>query len=458
MPDQGLGQRISNDFQRWARPGRAALLRCAAPMRGDVSFMQQTRNHMTAFTSERRTCWGTLFAGADLLAAAPGQNQPSPAGSLAAAQPPPTAPPRAAAQQVAEHGVPLQELAPGAPDSYSVKRGDTLWGIAGLFLKHPWYWPQLWGMNRETIHNPHLIFPGQTLYLEKDGAYARLRSSRSAAAEPDTVRVSPRTRSDSLADVALPTLNPDLVEPFLAEPLVVDPQVLLQAPRVVAMTDDRMLMASGDRVYARGSAKSPLLAGSTSASRRYRVFRDATALKDPGTGEVLAYEAQYLGQAELVRRESMEDVPHRKGRHTNKHVPATIDLSATKGEIQAGDRLLPAPARVFSGYVPRAPKSDVDARVVSLYGNAAVEFAAQNQVVSINKGAQDGIEPGYVLSLVNKGASIADGTEEGKPAIKLPNEINGTAMVFRTFDRVSYALILEIRNAVRVGDRLVNPR
>src|SRR6218665_427255 len=117
--------------------------------------MQQTRNHMTAFTSARRTGWGTLLAGGLLVAAGQGPDQPPPAGRGPGPQPTTPAQQRATAQQVAEHGVPLQELAPGAPDSYSVKRGDTLWGIAGLFLKHPWYWPQLWGMNRETIHNPH---------------------------------------------------------------------------------------------------------------------------------------------------------------------------------------------------------------------------------------------------------------------------------------------------------------
>ncbi len=400
---------------------------------------------MTAFTSVRRTALGalTIVAGAMLVMPVQAQNFPISSGQ------------RATAQQVSERGVPLEELAPNAPDTYVVKRGDTLWGISGMYLKRPWRWPELWGMNIKSIPNPHLIFPGQTLYLERDGAYARLRPSRSS--EPETVRVSPRTRSDSLADSALPTLKQHLIEPFLVEPLVVDAQVLLHAPRVIATTEERVLMSSGDRVYVRGDAASPVLA-EAGEPRFYRVFRDAVALKDPVSGEVLGYEAQYLGKAELVRGESFEEVPNGKGGYTAEYVPATVALSATKEEVKAGDRLLPAPARAFTNYIPRAPEVDVDASVVSIYGSTAVTYAAQNQVIAINKGTEDGIEAGYVLDLVTKGGRIKDSTDARKPMIKLPSEINGTAMVFRTFDRVSYALILEIRDGVRVGDRLVNPK
>ena len=399
---------------------------------------------MTAFTRVRQNALGalTVFAGALLVAPAQAQNFPISSGQ------------RATAQQVAERGVPLSELAPGAPDTYVVKRGDTLWGISGMYLKRPWRWPELWGMNLKALPNPHLIFPGQTLYLEKDGGYARLRTS--ARGEPDTVRVSPRTRSDSLSDTALPTLKPHLIEPFLVEPLVVDAEVLERAPRIVATVDHRVLMADGDRAYARGDAATPLRM-EPGAPRHYRIFRDAIALKDPVTGEILGYEAQYVGKAELVRGESLEETADGKGGKVVEYVPATVELTATKQEVRAGDRLLPAPERAFVSYTPRAPQMEVDARVVSIYGGNSVTYAAQNQVVAINRGSQDGMEAGQVLHIMTMGDRIKDSTDEAKTVIKLPSERNGHVMVFRTFDRVSYALILEISTGVRVGDRLVNP-
>lgn len=404
---------------------------------------------MTAFTSVRQTALGalTIIAGVLLGSSAQAQNYP-----VSSDQ-------RATAQQVSERGIPLSELTPNAPDTYTVKRGDTLWGISGLYLKRPWRWPELWGMNLKAIPNPHLIYPGQTLYLDKDGSYARLRTTPPGApeSEPQTVRVSPRTRSDSLASTALPTLKPHLIEPFLVEPLVVDADVLLRAPRIVATTEDRVLMASGDRAYVRGDAAAPVRA-EPGEPRFFRVFRDAVAMKDPVTGEILGYEAQYLGKAELVRGETFEDLPNGKGGRVAEYVPATVVLSGTKEEIRAGDRLLPAPERVFTSYTPRAPQIEVDARVVSIYGSFSAAYAAQNQVVAINMGSQDGIEPGHVLSLLTKGDRIKDTTDAAKTTIKLPSENNGTAMVFRTFDRVSYALLLEIRSGVRVGDRLVNPQ
>ncbi|MFN3375927.1 MAG: LysM peptidoglycan-binding domain-containing protein [Burkholderiaceae bacterium] len=361
---------------------------------------------------------------------------------------------RNTAQQVAQQGVPLAELAPNAPDSYTVQRGDTLWGIAGLYLKRPWRWPELWGMNLQAIPNPHLIFPGQTLYLDKQGGYARLRTS-APEGSLETVRISPRTRSETLSDAALPTLKPQLIEPFLVEPLVVDADVLERAPRIVGMSDDRVLMTAGDRAYVRGDAANPLRL-EPGEPRIYRVFRNAVALRDPETKEILGYEAQYLGKAQLVRGESFEDTVGKDGRRAAEYIPATIELLDSKEEIRAGDRLLPVPGRTFVSFTPRIPSTDVQARVVSLYGGSAVAFAAQNQVVAINVGEQDGIEPGHVLNLLTKGERIKDA--EDRAILKLPSESNGSAMVFRTFDRVSYALILDVRNAgVRVGDRLVTP-
>jgi len=426
--------------------------------------MHDKRNNMTAAARVRATACSTLVVLAGALAA----------GAVQAQNYPITPAQRATAQQVASRGVPLSELAPNAPDTYVVQRGDTLWGISGMYLKRPWRWPELWGMNLQSIPNPHLIFPGQTLYLEKDGGYARLRTSPGGRGD-ETVRVSPRTRSDSLVGTALPTLKPHLIEPFLVQPLVVDELTLQQAPRIVATRDERVIMGNGDRAYVRGAQGHPLVLGA-GAPRQYRVFRDAVALKDPVTGEVLGYEAQYVGRAELVRSESTVVVapdttrvqadPYAEAGESSTHqvsggdvdiVPATVDLSGAKEEIRAGDRLLPAPQRGFNSYVPRAPQAPVDARVVSLYGGNSVINAAQNQVITINRGTADGMQAGNVLTLLTKEERMRDKTDSERAMIRLPSEANGLAMVFLTFDRVSYALILQSQRPVQVGDRLVNP-
>ena len=398
---------------------------------------------MTAAARVRATAFSTLAVLAGALAA----------GAVQAQNYPITPAQRATAQQVASRGVPLSELAPNAPDTYVVQRGDTLWGISGMYLKRPWRWPELWGMNLQSIPNPHLIFPGQTLYLEKDGGYARLRTSPGGSGD-ETVRISPRTRSDSLVGTALPTLKPNLIEPFLVQPLVVDELTLEQAPRIVATRDERVIMGNGDRAYVRGAQGHPLEL-EPGVPRQYRVFRNAVALKDPVTGEVLGYEAQYVGRAELVRSETTAAAPDDASRV--EVVPATVDLSGAKEEIRLGDRLLPAPRRGFVNYVPRAPREEVDARVVSLYGSTTVFNAAQNQVITINRGTADGMEAGHVLTLLTKEERVRDKTDSERAMIRLPSEANGLAMVFLTFDRVSYALILQSQRPVQVGDRLVNP-
>ena len=362
---------------------------------------------------------------------------------------------RSTAQQVAEKGIPVSELAPNAPDTYVVKRGDTLWDISRMYLKSPWRWPELWGMNLKALPNPHLIFPGQTLYLDKSDGYARLRTQPTGGS--DTVRLSPRTRTDSLASLALPTLKTHLIAPFLVEPLVADAATIKQAPRLVATTDQRVLMAAGDRVYARGNPDAPL-STKPGQPRSFRVFREAIPLKDPVTGEVLGYEARYLGNAELARSETTEEISDGKGNLKQEPVPATVDITSTKEEIRAGDRMLPEPPRTFKNYIPHEPQTSVNARVVSIYGSTPVAVAGQNQVIAINMGTAQGMEPGHVLTLLTQGDRVRDTTAEGKPTIKLPSEHNGLAMVFLTFERVSYALLLDVRTGVRVGDRLVNPQ
>ena len=364
---------------------------------------------------------------------------------------------RDTAQQTAQSGVPISELAPNAPDEYTVKPRDTLWAISRLYLRSPWRWPELWGMNMAEVQNPHRIYPGQVLYLDKSGGRARLALRRGGSDTPEgsTIKLSPRTRYESLSDMALPALSPSAIEPFLAEPVVVDEATLAIAPRIVAGNDNRVVLARGDRAYARGEPGAPLMEA-PGPLQTYRVFRNATPLTDPGTGEILGYEAQYVGKAQLQRGESSvkEEV---EGKEVIFPVPATIDIVAAREEVRAGDRLLPEPPRQLLSYVPRAPAQPIaDGRIVSVYGNA-VQFAAQNQVVAINKGTIDGIENGHVLAILKNGATIIDKTGAAKETLKLPNERIGLLMVFRPFERVSYALVLEINDAPRIGDLLINP-
>ncbi len=397
------------------------------------------------------SAWAALAALAAGLIAAPALAQNYPI----------TPTQRATAQQVAQAGVPLSELAPNAPEEYTVKRGDTLWAISGMFLKSPWRWPELWGMNLQDVRNPHRIYPGQQLVLEKTDGRARLRLRQSAEAggQPiETVRVSPRTRVEALPDTSLPTLQTHLIEPFLAEPVIIDEAALLASPRIVAAPENRVLITRGDRAYAKGLATAPLRQRVAGRTDDYRVFRNAQPLRDPVTHAILGYEAQYLGKAALVRSEGSELVKTSSGGQQNLSVPATIDILSAKEEMRVGDRLLPEPPRQFLSYAPHAPAGPIDGTIVSVYGNA-VAIAGQSQVVVINKGTADGIEMGHVLAILKQGERRLDTSQPGERTdIKLPNERNGLLMVFRPFETLSYGLILEINDTVQIGDRVANPR
>ena len=215
--------------------------------------------------------WTALAVAAAVLIGAPAlaQNYPITPGQ------------RSTAEQVAQAGVPLSELAPDAPEEYTVKRGDTLWAISRMYLKSPWRWPELWGMNLEDIRNPHLIFPGQVLFLDTSDGTARLSTRRPGDGGTPTVRVSPRVRSESLSDSAIPPISLQAIESFLAEPIIVDEGTFSRAPRIVSATDSRVLMSMGDRAYARalyGSSEAgdaePLSIGE-GKPRNFRVFRNA---------------------------------------------------------------------------------------------------------------------------------------------------------------------------------------
>ena len=361
--------------------------------------------------------------------------------SFAAGNYPITPEQRQTAQQVAQAGVPLSELAPNAPDTYTVKSGDTLWAISGLFLKSPWRWPELWGMNTDQIRNPHLIYPGQVLMLIKSDGRARLQVGRDVGgAAGGTVKLSPRVRAESLYDGSIAAIPQHLIEPFLNEAVVLNGNELATAPRIVSAQENRVWMTKGDRAYVRGN-----LAPNVDA---FRVFREPRPLRDPVSKEVLGYEAVYVGTADLTRAGSPATTK-------SQEVPATLTLTLNRLEAQPGDRIAPIPPRAYTNYVPHAPAGAIDGYIISIYGDAIT--AGQNQIVALNKGSRDGLERGHVLALWHSGRVVRDPTTPRREEVKLPDERHGQLFVFQVFDRVSYALILSVQEPVVPGDRFTQP-
>lgn len=361
------------------------------------------------------------------------------AGSAQAVNYPVTGQQRSTAQQVAQAGVPLSELAANAPDSHTVRSGDTLWGISGMFLKSPWRWPELWGMNLDQIRNPHLIYPGQVLYLDKSGGRARLRVGEQA---DGTLKLSPRVRSSGLDGGPIASIPFHLIEPFLNEAVIFQNNELEAAPRIVATQEGRVLLGRGDLAYVRGDIPT---------QREFRIFREPKPLKDPTTQEILGWEASYVGAAEYSRQGETRSGADGKP----EIIPATFTVTGIKQEAGVGDRLSPVPAREFSNYAPHAPQGSLSGQIVSIYGDALT--AGQNQIVALNRGARDGIERGHVLALWRNGEQMIDKTDASRPTIKLPDERHGMLFVFRVFDRMSYALILTVKDPVRPGDRFTQP-
>jgi hypothetical protein len=348
---------------------------------------------------------------------------------------------RGTAQKVAAAGVALSELAPNAPSSHTVVRGDTLWGISGLFLKSPWRWPELWGMNLEQIRNPHLIYPGQTLYLDTSDGRARLRLGK--AIEGDVVKLSPTVRSSALGYSAIASIPFNLIEPFLNEAVIFEGNVLESAPRIVATQEGRVLLSRGDKAYVRGELGKDTV---------FRIFREARPLKDPTTNEILGFEAPYVGTAEFVRSGATSRVASSAAPET---VPDTFIVTSIREEANVGDRLAPITTRDYDNYAPHPPQADLSGQIVSVYGGAVT--AGQNQIVALNRGKGDGVERGHVLALWHDGRKAIDRTDGKLTELTLPDERHGVLFVFRVFERMSYALILSVQQPVRVGDRFTQP-
>lgn len=330
---------------------------------------------------------------------------------------------------------------PNAPDQHRVVKGDTLWDISGAFLEHPWCWPQVWGMNREEIRNPHWIYPGQVVYFDRArGRLSLTKPGSGDSSDAPVLRLSPQVRSEGLERGAIDAIPAAVIEPYLTQPLVVEKNTLAGAPRIAASEENRLYLGTGDRIYVRGN-----LAGAS----EFQVFRPGGALKDPRTGAVLAHEATYVGTVKLVKAAVPGVDVH------------TMTVSSSVSEMGIGDRLVPAPPPAVRNYVPHVPATHIDARVMSIY--SGVTYAGQSQVVTVNRGSIDGLDVGAVLQLYHFGKTVAD--PEGRkgvfglrrPTMKLPDEQYGSLFIFRVFGRVSYGLIMQVTAPVEVGDVAKSP-
>jgi hypothetical protein len=374
------------------------------------------------------------------------------------------------------------QLRDDAPEKYAVVKGDTLWDISGRFLKSPWRWPEIWKMNKAQIKNPHWIYPGDLIVLDRSGGQPQLKLVPGAGHGVDTTRMSPSTRETTIESNAIPTIPVSVIHPFLAQPRVVPAGEMDKAPFILGTNDERIILAKGDTAYATG--------GPVNATR-WNVLRPGKALKDPETGEVLGYEVEYLGDARTL-------LPG---------APQKILITQAAQEILSKDKLLPANDDMPFEYAPHAPENRVQGRIISAYGG--LSDSGRYQTVVINRGAKDGLDQGQVLAIYQNGETVKLSKEEqeritwlasksgapntawlnndvrclnkdGKATydqptdakgvyrsaclnnadeshIKLPDVRSGLLMVYRVYDKVAYALIMQSDQAVHLLDTVRNP-
>ncbi|MBL8472023.1 MAG: LysM peptidoglycan-binding domain-containing protein [Rhodocyclaceae bacterium] len=318
------------------------------------------------------------------------------------------------------------QLADNAPDRHVVVRGDTLWGIAAMFLKDPWRWPEVWRLNQEQIRDPHWIYPGQVVYLDRSDGTPRLRIGNPVGS---TVKLDPKIYETSIAD-AIPTIPQQVIEPFLLRPLVVEPDFNTSTPKIVGTDENRVWLSAGDAAF---------VTGLQSTQQRWQAFRPATPIQDPQTKEVLGYEAHYLGELRLVRSGD----------------PAELQVLTAKEEIGRNDRLVPAEPSQVINYVPHAPVASPDGHVLQILGG--VLQAGRYSVLMIDRGRNAGVEVGHVLATYRDGEAVRFREEQKVTNYKLPPQRTGLIFVFRVYDRVSFALVMNSYKALQVGDSVVKP-
>ncbi len=315
-------------------------------------------------------------------------------------------------------------LKPNHPQKHVVVRGDTLWDISGMFLKYPWHWPDIWQVNPQ-IENPHLIYPGDVLTLVYRDGKPVLELTRG----PTPYKMSPQVREMAL-EKAIPTIPLDALRPFLSRPNVVGAEVLDRAPYVVAGADERLISGTGDKVYVR---KVDELDG-----QHYSIFRGGKVYRDPITKEILGYEAIYTADAWLSEIAEV----------------STAELRKTTREVLIGDRLLPVVDEDYeANFYPHSPEDNFEGHIISVFDG--VSQVGQYQVVVLNRGEREDLEVGHAVSVYQAGDVIRDiVSADPKDIVTLPDEYAGVALVFKTFEKVSYAIVMKANRAIHVGDRV----
>jgi LysM repeat protein len=366
------------------------------------------------------------------------------ANTNAGAQAPASAPAPATAESPKE-GVPASMVNPNAPKTYVVKKGDTLWGIASMFLKDPWLWPEVWIIN-PRVPNPHLIYPGDTLELGYGrGGAPQVTVAQAGAARLDSTKLDPRLRSTAL-DQAIPTIPYTAIQAFLSRPRLLTREQMKTAPYVLAFRDLHQMGGAGIEVYVQN------VGGEQNS--RYAVMHIGEELRDPDDSAVLGYLGQYTATALIERPGS----------------PAKVMLTETAMETVAGDRLVDANEEATPiNFTLRAPSSDVRGRIIAVING--VDLIGQWEVVAINRGKKHGLEAGNVLAVDSAGDTVPDLYRGGgtistmgggtfssfAPKVKLPDERTGTLLVFKVYDRMSYGLIVGASDTIHKYDAVRNP-
>jgi len=318
------------------------------------------------------------------------------------------------------------ELKLNHPTQYSVVKGDTLWDISEHFLKSPWMWPELWKQNSQ-IKNPHLIYPGDVLTLHYiDGKPVLELSHR----EPARYKLSPKTRAITLEN-AIPLIPLADIRAFLTHPKVLAEAELSTSPYVVSGEDERLISGTGEQIYVRAL-------NTDDTVKRYSIFSQGKVYNDPETQEVLGYEAIYKGIAHLVSAGE----------------PATLELTTTTQEILIGDRLLPLIDDNYeTNFIPRAPENTIEGVIISVFNG--VSQIGQYQIMVINRGEREGLSAGHMLSILQRGDTIQDSvTRDRGDSVTLPDISAGVGMVFKTFEKVSYVIILRATRAIHLHDKV----